>query len=220
MARKALEMTIEIGGRVAGTLGNAFRRANGDIDDLRNRSRAAQRELNRLGNEFRQGRITQTQYAESTARITGEMQRLENSQRRIKAISGTLQSGFNTGKAVAGIAAVGTATVAAGAAISSLNTAANFEQQMSKVSAISGAAGADFDKLRNRAIELSKTSKFTATQVAEGEEYLALAGWKTDAIVSAMPGMLNLAAAGAMDLGRAADITSKQNCSVVEKSAA
>ncbi len=39
-------------------------------------------------------------------------------------------------------------------------------------------------------------------------EYLALAGWKTKDIMSAMPGMLDLAAAGALDLGRAADITS------------
>lgn len=207
MARKALEMTIEIGGRVAGTLGNAFRRANGDIDDLRNRSRAAQRELNRLGNEFRQGRITQTQYAESTARITGEMQRLENSQRRIKAISGTLQKGFNTGKAVASIGAIGAATATAGVAVSSLNTAATFQQQMSKVSAVSGATGADFDKLRDKSLSLSETSIFTATQVAEGMEYLALSGMKTDQILGSTEGLLNLAAAAGMDLGTAADIT-------------
>lgn len=207
MARKALEMTIEIGGRVAGTLGNAFRRANGDIDDLRNRSRAAQRELNRLGNEFRQGRITQTQYAEATARITGEMQRLENSQRRIKAISGTLQKGFNTGKAVASIAAVGTVAATTGIAVSSLNTAATFQQQMSKVSAVSGATGNDFDKLRGKALSLSETSVFTATQVAEGMEYLALSGMKTDQILRSTEGLLNLAAAAGMDLGMAADIT-------------
>ncbi|TQR24372.1 phage tail tape measure protein, partial [Lysinibacillus sphaericus] len=80
--------------------------------------------------------------------------------------------------------------------------------QMSKVSAVSGATGADFDKLRGQAQELGKTTVFTATQAAEGMEYLALAGWKTNDIMAAMPGMLNLAATGALDLGKAADITS------------
>lgn len=96
----------------------------------------------------------------------------------------------------------------------------DFDSQMSKVSAVSGATGADFDALREKSQALGATTKFTATQVSEGMEYLALAGFKTNQILGATEGMLNLAAAAGMDLGRAADITSKQNCSVVEKSAA
>lgn len=84
----------------------------------------------------------------------------------------------------------------------------DFDSQMSKVSAVSGATGADFDKLRGQAQELGKTTVYTATQAAEGMEYLALAGFKTNDIMSAMPGMLNLAAAAGMNLGTAADITS------------
>ncbi|WP_078382331.1 phage tail tape measure protein [Sutcliffiella halmapala] len=84
----------------------------------------------------------------------------------------------------------------------------DFDKQMSKVQAISGATGDNFDSLRKQAQDLGATTAFTATQAAEGMEYLALAGWKTNDILSAMPGMLNLAAAGALDLGTAADITS------------
>ncbi|MGE6515201.1 phage tail tape measure protein [Lysinibacillus sphaericus] len=83
----------------------------------------------------------------------------------------------------------------------------DFDSQMSKVSAVSGATGADFDALRVKAQDLGATTKFTATQVAEGMEYLALAGYNTNQILSATNGVLNLAAAGAMDLGMAADIT-------------
>ncbi len=83
----------------------------------------------------------------------------------------------------------------------------DFDSQMSKVSAVSGATGADFDALRGKAQDLGATTKFTATQVAEGMEYLALAGYNTNQILSATGGLLDLAAAAGMDLGTAADIT-------------
>ncbi|PEA85604.1 phage tail tape measure protein, partial [Bacillus thuringiensis] len=51
-------------------------------------------------------------------------------------------------------------------------------------------------------------TKFSASQAAEGMHYLGMAGFKTNDIMKAMPGMLSLAAAGQLDLGRAADITS------------
>lgn len=83
-----------------------------------------------------------------------------------------------------------------------------FDTVMSKVKAVSGASDADFQRLKATARDLAKTTKYSLTEAGQGMEYLALAGWKTDAIIAAMPGMLALAAAGAMDLGKAADITS------------
>ncbi len=91
---------------------------------------------------------------------------------------------------------------------SAVKVAASFESQMSKVKAISGATDDEFVKLNETAKQLGATTVFSASQAGEGMEYLALAGWKTNDIIKAMPGMLDLAAAGALDLGRAADITS------------
>lgn len=207
MARKALEMTIEIGGRVAGTLGNAFRRATGDIDDLRNRSRQAQRELNRLGNEFRQGRITQEQYALATARITREMRQLEGAQRRVKAISGTLQNGINTGKVVAGIAAIGTATAVAATAMSSLNTAADFEAQMAKVQAKTGATKEEMTALNKEALRLGASTSLSASQVAGAMDELGAKGFDSGKIISAMPGIIAAAESSGEDLALTADVT-------------
>ncbi len=87
-------------------------------------------------------------------------------------------------------------------------TGAKFDEQMSKVAAVTGATGKEFEALRNQAKELGATTQFSASEAASGMEFLARAGFKTKDIMSAMPGMLNLAAAGALDLGRAADITS------------
>jgi len=205
---RTFETTVQINGAIGSSLTSSFRGATSRLNDFSSRTRAVQQEMNRLGRDFRQGTIHQSQYAESTARLSRELRQLENSQRRITALKSTFNNGMNTTKTVASVAAVGVAATATGIAMSSLNTAGNFQQQMSKVSAISGATGTDLTRLDDTAQNLGKSTVFSATQAAEGMEYLALAGWKTDAIISAMPGMLNLAAAGAMDLGRAADITS------------
>lgn len=108
---------------------------------------------------------------------------------------------------------VGTAMVTGGTAIAaglgvSIKTAAGFEQQMSKVKALSGATEKEFAKLRDTAKDLGAKTSFSAAQAGEGMEYLALAGWKTSDIIAAMPGMLDLAAAGSLELSSAADITS------------
>lgn len=96
----------------------------------------------------------------------------------------------------------------AGLGAIALKTGINFQAQMSKVQAISGATGKDFEALRGQAKALGRDTIFSATEAGEGMEYLALAGWKTKDIMAGMPGLLDLAAAGSMDLGRAADITS------------
>lgn len=95
-----------------------------------------------------------------------------------------------------------------GMGVAMIKTAGDFEQSMNKVSAISGATGADFDMLRNKAKELGATTSFSASQAADGMSFLAMAGFEANEIVSAMPGVLNLAAAGNMDLATSADIAS------------
>lgn len=95
-----------------------------------------------------------------------------------------------------------------GMGVAMIKTAGDFEQSMNKVSAISGAVGTDFDMLRNKAKELGATTSFSASQAAEGMSFLAMAGFEAKEIVSAMPGVLNLAAAGNMDLATSADIAS------------
>ncbi|MCM3454453.1 phage tail tape measure protein [Heyndrickxia oleronia] len=89
-----------------------------------------------------------------------------------------------------------------------VGVAMDFGRGMSEVKAISGATTSEFKLLEQQAKDLGAATIFSASQAAEGMKYLALAGWKTNEIISAMPGMLDLAAAGNLDLGRAADITS------------
>ena len=83
---------------------------------------------------------------------------------------------------------------------------AQFDSAMSEVMAISGATGSEFEALRAKARDLGAATKFTATEAAQGMTMLAMAGLDTNEILSSIPGMLSLAAAGNLELASAADI--------------
>ncbi|SEG49441.1 phage tail tape measure protein, TP901 family, core region [Bacillus sp. ok061] len=112
-----------------------------------------------------------------------------------------------------GVSMLGKASAVAGVAIvasigASVKAAANFEQSMAKVKAISGATDSEFKQLEATAKHLGATTQFSASQAADGLAFLSLAGFKAQDSIDAMPAVLNLAAAGAIDLGSAADIAS------------
>lgn len=95
------------------------------------------------------------------------------------------------------IVAIGTAAV---------KVTADFDQQMSKVSAIAGATGKDFDDLRAKAREMGAKTKFSATESAQAFEYMAMAGWKTGDMLDGIEGIMSLAAASGEDLATTSDI--------------
>jgi TP901 family phage tail tape measure protein len=85
---------------------------------------------------------------------------------------------------------------------------ATFEQRLSTVRAVTGATTEQMAAMEVAARRLGATTQFSATQAADGMVFLGRAGFETEQIVSALPGTLDLAAAGALDLGDAADIAS------------
>ena len=89
-----------------------------------------------------------------------------------------------------------------------INTWRTFGQALSTVGAITGATGKQFVELEAEARRLGATTRFSATQVAEGMQFLARAGFDAHEVLITIEGSLKLAQAGALDLGRAADIAS------------
>lgn len=100
----------------------------------------------------------------------------------------------------------GVTTALAGAAGYSLKVGSDFEAQMSTVQAISGATGSDFEALTEKAKEMGRTTKFTATEAGKAFEYMGMAGWKTQDMLNGIEGVMNLAAASGEDLARTSDI--------------
>lgn len=93
-----------------------------------------------------------------------------------------------------------------GLGAASLKTTADFDASMSKVQAISGATGDEFDKLRAKAREMGSKTKFSASEAASAFEYMAMAGWKIEDMLDGIEGIMNLAAASGEDLATTSDI--------------
>ena len=113
------------------------------------------------------------------------------------------------GEALAPVGKMLTATVTApvvALGASAIKTGMDFDASISKVGALSGATGKDLQKLENVAREMGKTTQYSATEAADALGYMALAGWDVDESTSALPGVLNLAAASGMDLAQASDL--------------
>jgi TP901 family phage tail tape measure protein len=89
-----------------------------------------------------------------------------------------------------------------------IRAAADFESSMNKVRGITQATGDDFQRLEALAKDLGASTQFSASQAADAMGFLAMAGFDVDDIMSSLPGVLELAAAGNIDLARAADIAS------------
>lgn len=102
-----------------------------------------------------------------------------------------------TKKVTLPIVGIGTAAV---------KTSMDFEAAMSKVASLSGAQGEQFDRLREKAIEMGAQTMYSATESAEALQYMALAGWDTEDMLDGLEPILKLAGAAGMDLGRASDI--------------
>lgn len=87
-----------------------------------------------------------------------------------------------------------------------IKTYKDFQQQMSTVAAISGATGGELDALTAKAKEMGAITSFSATESAKAFEYMGMAGWKSEDMISGIAGIMNLAAASGEELGHVSDI--------------
>lgn len=172
---------------------------------------AAQQANEQLAN----GEITQQQYDALQREIVETEQNLRSLQDQAATTNATLAKIDEAGEKLQNIGSsvenVGKKFLPVTAAVTGLGTAAvktaaDFDSEMSKVSAISGATGDDFDQLRAKAREMGAKTKFSASEAASAMEYMAMAGWKTGDMLNGIEGIMNLAAASGEDLATTSDI--------------
>lgn len=152
----------------------------------------------------------------NTDRLTQENDKLEKAYKRVqKAQEDYARVNSAIEKNKAAISATKTELVktvgvvgAAGAAFYKgfITPAANLQEQMSTVKAISGATGDEMEQLNALAKKMGATTKFTAVEAGQALEYMAMAGWKTKDMLSGLPGIMNLAAASGEELATVSDI--------------
>ena len=126
--------------------------------------------------------------------------------------TGVDNSGFEKGlRSLAGLAAKAAAGITAAftaAASAAVKVGSSFTTSMSQVSATMGITrmSAEYETLSAAAEEMGAATKFSATQAGDALNYLALAGYDANKAVSALPTVLNTAAAGGLDLAYASDL--------------
>ena len=163
--------------------------ANGDI--TQQQYDALQREIVETENELKRLEAEAKNANSELAKIGEAGQVLQNVGDKISG------AGEKLLPVTAGVTALGTAAV---------KTASDFDSAMSKVAAVSGATGDDLQKLRDKAREMGSKTKFSASEAAEAMNYMAMAGWKTNDMLSGIDGIMNLAAASGEDLATTSDI--------------
>jgi len=122
------------------------------------------------------------------------------------ALSGAL------GKALTGLSIAGAAKAVWDFGSAAVDAGKEFDSAMSQVAATMGVTTGEIGALRDFAQEMGANTAFSATQAAEALNYMALAGYDAETSMSMLPTVLDLAAAGGMDLARASDmITDSQS---------
>ena len=161
------------------------------------------------------GTVTQDQYDALQREIIETQRALEDLETQASLSAVALQKISATGtkfqEAGGKIEGVGKSLLPVTAAITGIGTAgikvaSDFEKAMSGVQAITGATGADFETLREKAIELGATTSFSAGEVAEAMTEMAKAGWTTKQIIEGMAGVLDATAASGESLGTVSTI--------------
>lgn len=198
--------------RAATNLKREHQEQQTQLQGLRNKLNAAGISTRNLSTHERElrGRIEHTN--KSIADQTKRMQALTQQSKRLA----QARAQYDKTQQLAGsMAGSGAAGLASGSGIlyglrSVLAPGLEFDTTMSKVQALTNLDKADeqLDAIRAQARKLGAETMFSATDAAQGQAFLAMAGFTPKNIMAAMPGLLDMAKAGDMDLGRTADIAS------------
>lgn len=126
---------------------------------------------------------------------------------KLGSVSNTLnkQFGYQIFKDV-GSAAISAGKQIVGFAEDSIQTGMSFDKAMSQVAATMGKTTDEITELRDFAQEMGATTAFSANEAAQALNYMALAGYDAETAMSMLPTVLDLAAAGDIDLARASDM--------------
>ncbi len=211
----------------AKSAGQAYSSAKNKVDSLKATLASQRAELQQLSSALSRAGVStnnlgQSQFALKLAvsQTTAELNRQIQTQQRLQQAqarqSQTSNEFYNATGNFSGV--LSTAQQIAAPLTGSIDKAMEFEHAMSKVKALTQGENIrsgnleqvreDMSKLTAQAQELGATTQFTMTQAAEAMSFLGMAGWKTEQIYEAMPGMLSLAAASGSDLARTSDIVS------------
>lgn len=191
--QKVLAENIEQTSKKLEELRKVQEMANQDINKISPENyRNLQREIINTENKLKDLQVQASKWTQAGDSLEAFGTKVTNISSKIDNLGSTLTTSLTLP-----VLAIGTAAV---------TTGNDFEAQMSRVQAIAGATKEELEQLTNQAIDLGASTSFSASEVAAGMENLASAGFTTNEIMEAMPGLLNLAASSGAELATASEI--------------
>jgi TP901 family phage tail tape measure protein len=200
-------------GPMTADMARKFSSAKANVEALRLQFRAEVTELKGVKSAMDAAGISTRTFAADNARLAASLAKAQAAQKAARENLGARAANKKSREEARGNlrSSLGTAAVAAAgvaAWILPVKITADFEDSMVRAGALAKATDGEYKTLTDTARKLGRDTRFSATQAATGMQFLAQSGFKTNEILAAMPGMLNIAAAGQVELGEAADITS------------
>jgi hypothetical protein len=170
----------------------------------------------RLNNQLKKGVITRDQFSRAVAKnnlnLKAHRAELLKTRQQMLGIDGFTTKLTNSFKKMGSSIVAGFAGLFAVQQVfqvfkDAIKTLEEFEQQMAKVKAVTGATEAEFNLLTTSAKELGRASLFTSTEVGKLQEELAKLGFTTPEILAASDAILQLATASGSDLAQSAVVS-------------
>lgn len=222
----ALAREMSASGNPTRQQSDALKRAQREAAQLKNKFGELQQSVQRQRTELQQSGISTNNLGQAQRRLNGDiarttqqlqrqeqqLRRSAEQEKRMAAAKGSYQKTMDVRNKMAGTGAAAMATGGASLYASKkfLAPGYEFETGMSKVQALTrlDKNSDEYKALRGQARELGATTAFTANEVAQGQAFYAMAGFKPEQIQNAMKGTLSMSLAGDIDLATTADIGS------------
>lgn len=207
MAVERVGLSFVIGAALSSAFKNNFKHINSSISNIGAGIKSLSRERLDINRQINLNPEKAEKFKTRLSEINKELSKLRAA-RRVNVIFESNMQEMKNQMASLGKIAAG-AAVGGGLMSIPVRTAIEFEQSMLNVkSVINGITEDEFMALNNEAKRLGAATSFSASEAAEGMKYLAMAGFNTNQIIASMPGLLDMAKAGVIDLGSASDISS------------
>lgn len=207
MAVERVGLSFVIGAALSSAFKNNFKHINSSISNIGAGIKSLSRERLDINRQINLNPEKAEKFKTRLSEINKELSKLRAA-RRVNVIFESNMQEMKNQMASLGKIAAG-AAVGGGLMSIPVRTAIEFEQSMLNVkSVINGITEDEFKALNDEAKRLGAATSFSASEAAEGMKYLAMAGFNTNQIIASMPGLLDMAKAGVIDLGSASDISS------------
>ncbi|MFT8349466.1 phage tail tape measure protein [Clostridium saccharoperbutylacetonicum] len=187
----------------------AVNKANEQLEKMKNTLRTTTQNITLTENEMKRltNEVNNTNSALKNEALNKYRQQMQELGDHIQGAGGKIK---NAGENISGVGTklLGLSAPLVAVSAMAMKVGMDFDSQMSRVKAISGATAQEFKQLEKASIDLGASTAFSSIEVAKAQENMASAGFKVNEILSATPGVLDLAASSGEDLATSATIAS------------